>query len=168
VEPPGGAQREKAGQNRLTALDEVRSHVKRNPVQREPIKQTVGAILRPSRRGPSQLIAFQPVVKRPQTDEPITVALKPLMRERRLTFRALAELTRNHDPDGRGVTFAYLGALTSGREHPSRRSLELIAASLGLEPEYFPEYRLARLRDELNPKRAGFPAAWRRYLELAR
>ncbi len=103
-----------------------------------------------------------------RTDEPITVALKTLMLERRLTFRSLAELTRAHDPQGRGVTFAYLGGLTSGREHPSRRSLELIAASLDLEPDYFPEYRLAQLRDELNPKRAGFQAAWQRYLELAR
>lgn len=108
------------------------------------------------------------MVKRAQTDEPITIALKPLMRERRLTFRALADLTRTHDAAGRGVTFAYLCALTSGREHPSQRSLELIAASLELEPNYFPEYRLARLRDELNPKRTGFHAAWNRYLELAR
>jgi transcriptional regulator with XRE-family HTH domain len=108
------------------------------------------------------------VKKHVQTNEPITVALKPLMRERQLTFRALADLTHAHDADGRGVTYAYLCGLTSGREHPSRRSLELIAASLRLDPDYFPEYRLARLRDELNPKRAGFQAAWRRYLQLAR
>lgn len=73
-----------------------------------------------------------------------------------------------HDTGGRGVTYAYLCALTSGREYPSRRSLELIAASLGIEPWYFPEYRLAELRDQLDPRRAGFKAAWRRYLELAR
>ncbi|MGO9750978.1 MAG: hypothetical protein ACLP8S_14965 [Solirubrobacteraceae bacterium] len=73
-----------------------------------------------------------------------------------------------HDDEGRGVTYAYLRGITSGHEHPSRRSLELIAASLDLEPDYFPEYRLARLRAELDPKRAGFAAAWRRYLELAR
>ncbi len=102
------------------------------------------------------------------TDQPITLALKPLMHERRLSFRALAELTQAHDPDGRGVTYAYLCGVASGREHPSRRSLELIAASLGLDPDVFPDYRLARLRAELDPKRAGFTAAWRRYLELAR
>ncbi len=84
------------------------------------------------------------------------------MRERRLTFRALAELTQAYDAEGRGVTYAYLCGITSGREHPSRRSIELIAASLDLEPDYFPEYRLARLRAELDPKRAGFTAAWRR------
>src|SRR5664279_2715650 len=129
--------------------------------------QEVGTILHPLAPGPRQPVAFQPVVKNPCTDQPITVALKALMRPRRLTFRALADLTRTHDPDGHGITFAYLGGLTSGREHPSTRSLELIAASLGLEPDYFPEYRLAQLRDELNPKRAGFHAAWQRYLELA-
>ena len=107
------------------------------------------------------------MVKRPQTDEPITIALKSLMHERHLTFRALADLTRSHDADERGVTFAYLCGLTSGREHPSRRSLERLVASLDLEPDYFPEYRLAQLREALNPKRAGFDAAWRRYLELA-
>jgi hypothetical protein len=108
------------------------------------------------------------MVKRRPTDEPITASLKPLMRERRLTFRALADLTRASDPDGRGVTYAYLCGLTSGREHASLRSLELIATSLELEPDYFPEYRLARLRAELNPRRTGFEAAWRRYLDLAR
>jgi transcriptional regulator with XRE-family HTH domain len=133
-----------------------------------PVTQGTGAILHPLAPGPKQPVAFQPVRKDLRTDEPITVALKTLMLERRLTFRSLAELTRAHDPQGRGVTFAYLGGLTSGREHPSRRSLELIAASLDLEPDYFPEYRLAQLRDELNPKRAGFQAAWQRYLELAR
>lgn len=58
--------------------------------------------------------------------------------------------------------------MTSGREYPSRRTLERIAASLKLEPVYFPEYRLAELRDELDPRRTGFDAAWRLYLKLVR
>ena len=76
-------------------------------------------------------------------------------------------LTQAHDDDIRGVTFAYLCALTSGREYPSRRSLELIAASLEIQPAYFAEYRIAELRDQLNGREVGFHAAWRRYLELA-
>jgi len=32
------------------------------------------------------------------------------------------------DPDGRGVTYAYLCGLASGSEYPSRRALELIAS----------------------------------------
>jgi transcriptional regulator with XRE-family HTH domain len=100
--------------------------------------------------------------------DPITVALKPLMRERRLTYRALADLTRTADVEGRGVTYVYLCALTSGREYPSQRSIELIAASLDVEPSYFAEYRLAELRRELNGREVGFAAAWRRYSQLIR
>ena len=107
------------------------------------------------------------MTKRADTDEPITIALKPLMRERSLTYRALADLTRAADPDGRGVTYVYLCALTSGREYPSQRSIELIAASLDIEPGYFAEHRLAELRRELNGREVGFEAAWRRYSELA-
>ncbi len=57
-------------------------------------------------------------MKPPHTEDPITVALKSLMRDRGLSFRALAELTRAHDAGGRGVTYTYLCALTSGREQP--------------------------------------------------
>jgi transcriptional regulator with XRE-family HTH domain len=89
------------------------------------------------------------------------------MRERKLTYRALADLTRAADRDGRGVTYAYLCGLTSGREYASRRSIELIAASLDVEPGYFAEYRLAELRRELNGREVGFEAAWRRYSELS-
>ena len=39
----------------------------------------------------------------------------------------------------------------------------MIAATLDLDPGYFPEYRLAQLRDQLSPKRVGFHAALRRY-----
>jgi transcriptional regulator with XRE-family HTH domain len=74
------------------------------------------------------------------------------MRDRRLTFRALAELTRTLDPTGRGVTHAYLCGITSGHEHPSHRSLELIATGLDLDPYYFVEYRLAELWRELNER----------------
>jgi transcriptional regulator with XRE-family HTH domain len=100
--------------------------------------------------------------------DPITVALRPLMRERKLTYRALADLTRAADDQGRGVTYVYLCALTSGREYPSQRSIELIAACLGIEPGYFAEYRLAELRRELNGREVGFEAAWRRYSQLVR
>ena len=100
------------------------------------------------------------------TSDPITVALKPLMRERKLTYRALADLTRAADAEGRGVTSAYLCALTSGREYPSQRSIELIAASLDVEPSYFAEHRLAELRRELNGREVGFATAWRRYSQL--
>jgi transcriptional regulator with XRE-family HTH domain len=98
--------------------------------------------------------------------DPITITLKRLMDELGLTYRRLAELTRSVDPAGRGVTYTYLSGLTSGREYPSRRSMELVAASLGIEPGHFAEYRLATLRRELNGRDVGFDAAWQRYREL--
>jgi transcriptional regulator with XRE-family HTH domain len=101
------------------------------------------------------------------TTDPITMSLKPLMRERKLTYRALADLTRVADRHGRGVTYAYQCGLTSGREYPSRRSIELIAATLDIELGYFAEYRLAELLRELNGRDVGFEAAWRRYEELS-
>ncbi len=44
------------------------------------------------------------------------------MVERHLSYRRLAELTRAADPQDRGVTYAYLAALASGREYPSVRA----------------------------------------------
>jgi transcriptional regulator with XRE-family HTH domain len=100
------------------------------------------------------------------SSDPITITLKRLMDERGLTYRALADLTRAGEPGERGVTYAYLCGLATGREYPSPRSLELIAHSLDLEPAYFAEYRLAELRRELNGREVGFEPAWRRYSEL--
>jgi transcriptional regulator with XRE-family HTH domain len=102
-----------------------------------------------------------------RSDQPITVALKERMRMRGLTFRTLADLTRTADPAGRGVTYAYLCGLASGREYPSRRFVELIAAGLDLEPAYFAEYRLAELH-QLNGREVGFDMAWQRSSELIR
>ncbi len=100
------------------------------------------------------------------SSEPITAILKPLMQERGLTYRALASLTRDEDPESRGVTYAYLCGLASGREYPSRRALELVAACLELPPSHFAEYRLAELQGQLDARRVGFEAAWRRYSQL--
>jgi transcriptional regulator with XRE-family HTH domain len=102
-----------------------------------------------------------------QSTAPITTQLKRLLAERGLSYRALAALTREHDPRGRGVGHAYLVGLASGAEYPSRRSLELIAASLGLDPAVFAKHRIATLRDQLDGRRVGFEEAWRRYRQLA-
>lgn len=102
----------------------------------------------------------------PQRSEPITVLLRRLATEQGRTYRDLAEQTRSLDKSGRGVTHSYIAGIASGREQPSPRSLELLAQALGVEPDVFAEYRLARLRVELDPKRVGFEAAWKRYVEL--
>jgi len=88
------------------------------------------------------------------------------MDERRLSYRSLAALTREVDSERRGVSYAYLAALVAGREYPSRRAMQLIAASLEIDVDRFAEYRIAELRDQLNGREVGFQAAWQRYLEL--
>lgn len=88
------------------------------------------------------------------------------MDERKLSYRSLAALTRQVDPEGRGVSYAYLAGLVAGREYPSRRAMELIATSLQIDVDRFAEYRIAELRDQLNGREVGFQAAWQRYLEL--
>jgi transcriptional regulator with XRE-family HTH domain len=102
------------------------------------------------------------------TDEPLSRALPALMRERGLTYRALAARTREHAGDTSGVTSGHLANLVSGRNRASAPVLELIATALDVHPEYFAEYRLAVLRRSLDERAVGFDAACQRYAELTR
>ena len=101
-----------------------------------------------------------------QSREPITRSLRALMTEHGLSLRALAERTRDVDAAGRGVMHSYIAAILTGRETPSPRSLELIAAACGTEPQHFVEYRMWKLRGEIDPREVGFDAALHRFLEL--
>jgi transcriptional regulator with XRE-family HTH domain len=102
------------------------------------------------------------------TDEPLSRALPTLMRERGLTYRALAARTRERASDETGVTSGHLANLVSGRNRASAPVLELIAIALDVRPEYFAEYRLAVLRRSLDERAVGFDEACRRYSELTR
>lgn len=95
------------------------------------------------------------------SDRPLPAALRELMARAGLTFRALAAETRLHDPTGSGLTHGHLGQLAGGHQHPSQRALTLLAASLGVEPEFFVEYRLAQLRRALNEREVGYEEALR-------
>lgn len=101
-------------------------------------------------------------------NEPLNRALPALMRDRGLTYRALAGRTRQLDEDGNGVSTGHLANLVSGRSRPSMPVLELIASALDVHPEHFAEYRLAALRRSLDECAVGFQAACERYLELVR
>lgn len=79
------------------------------------------------------------------------------MKSRALTYRALAESTR--EVDGRGLTHAHINMLANGRDKPSLRAMELIAAACQVEPEYFAEYRLAAAMRALDPEVVGFDNA---------
>ncbi|HXW59686.1 MAG TPA: helix-turn-helix transcriptional regulator [Solirubrobacteraceae bacterium] len=95
-------------------------------------------------------------MSRPST-EPFGVSLRALMRARRLTYRGLAEATRQLD--GRGMTHAHINMLANGHDRPSMRAMELIAEACGVQPGYFAEYRLAAAMRELDPSEVGLAQA---------
>ena len=84
-------------------------------------------------------------------------ALRGLMRARGLTYRALAQATRERD--GRGLTHAHINMLANGRDKPSLRAMELIAQACEVEPGYFAEYRLAEAMRDLDPDVVGLEQA---------
>ncbi len=93
----------------------------------------------------------------PSSEKPFGEALRALMSERDLTYRSLAEMTRQLD--GKGMTHAHINMLANGHDKPSMRALELIAQACGVQPEYFAEYRLAAAVRELDPEEVGLARA---------
>ncbi len=89
--------------------------------------------------------------------KPFGEALRALMDERGLTYRGLAQATR--DVDGKGITHAHINMLANGRDRPSMRAMELIAEVFGIEPDYFAEYRLAAAMRDLDPTEVGLEQA---------
>ena len=104
----------------------------------------------------------------PTADAPLTETLPTLMRERDISYRALAARTRLLDTGGNGLSHSYLVNLAAGRELPSRRALELLSSAFELSPDYFAEYRLAELRRQLDERQVGFASAYRTYQTLSR
>jgi transcriptional regulator with XRE-family HTH domain len=93
----------------------------------------------------------------PPSDKPFGQALRALMSERELTYRSLAEMTR--ELDGKGMTHAHLNMLANGHDRPSMRAMELIAQACAVQPRYFAEYRLAGAMRELDPAKVGLEQA---------
>jgi transcriptional regulator with XRE-family HTH domain len=91
------------------------------------------------------------------SDRPFGDALRALMKERGLTYRRLAEATRQLD--GRGVTLAHINMLANGHDKPSRRAMELVAKACDTQPAYFAEYRLATAMRALDPAEVGLEQA---------
>jgi len=92
-----------------------------------------------------------------QSNKPFGEALRALMAERGLSYRGLAEATRQ--VDGRGMTHAHINMLAKGHDKPSMRAMELIAAACGVSPDHFAEYRLAAAMRELDPTEVGLEQA---------
>jgi transcriptional regulator with XRE-family HTH domain len=92
-----------------------------------------------------------------ESDKPFGDALGALMGERGLTYRSLAEATR--EADGRGMTHAHINMLANGHDRPSMRAMELIAEACEVLPAYFAEYRLATAMRALDPAQVGLEQA---------
>ncbi len=92
-----------------------------------------------------------------ESNEPFGDALRKLMQERSLTYRGLADATR--EIDHKGLTHAYINMLANGHDKPSLRAMELIADACGVQPSYFAEYRLAVAMRELDPAEVGLEQA---------
>lgn len=84
-------------------------------------------------------------------------ALRALMEARGLTYRGLAEATR--ELDGKGMTHAHINMLANKHDKPSIRAMELIAQACGVQPDYFAEYRLAAAMRRLDPAEVGLEQA---------
>jgi transcriptional regulator with XRE-family HTH domain len=91
------------------------------------------------------------------SNKPFGETLRALMQARGMTYRALAQATREHD--GRGLTHAHINMLVNGRDKPSLRAMELIARACEVEPDHFAEYRLAAAMRELDPDVVGLEQA---------
>jgi len=91
------------------------------------------------------------------SDRPFGEALRGLMQTRGLTYRSLAQATR--ELDGKGMTHAHINMLVNRHDKPSIRAMELIAQACGVAPEYFAEYRLAAAMRELDPDEVGLEQA---------
>jgi transcriptional regulator with XRE-family HTH domain len=91
------------------------------------------------------------------SDKPFGDALRALMSERGLSYRGLAEATR--ELDGRGMTHAHINMLANGHDKPSVRAMELVAQACDVQPDYFAEYRLAAAMRALDPAEVGLEQA---------
>ena len=91
------------------------------------------------------------------SNKPFGDALRELMAARGLTYRELAQRTR--ELDGRGMTHAHINMLANGHDRPSTRAMDLIAQVCDVEPSYFAEWRLVAAMRELDPDEVGFERA---------
>src|ERR1700722_11227441 len=92
-----------------------------------------------------------------ESNRPFGEALRLLMKDRRFSYRGLADATSSID--GKGMTHAHINMLANGHDKPSIRAMELLAHALGVSPDHFAEYRLATAMRELDPTEVGLEQA---------
>lgn len=99
---------------------------------------------------------------RDTSDRAFPAALDDLLSELEWSNRHLAKLTKERFGWGSHGTINFL---LNGQLAPSRKAMEVIAASAGVAPTYFAEYRLLRARDQLDPDQVGLETAPRNLAE---
>jgi hypothetical protein len=92
------------------------------------------------------------------TDQPFREAVRALLNERGLTFRALAARTSALDSERKGLSHSYLTTL-GAHDRPTLRAMEMVARALDLEPTYFAEYRLGMIRRLFDEDQQGLEVA---------
>jgi transcriptional regulator with XRE-family HTH domain len=92
------------------------------------------------------------------TDQPFHEAVRGVLAERGLTFRALAARTSELDPDRGGLSHSYLATLGS-HDRPTAPAIEVVARALDLPPTYFAEYRLSLARALFDERQQGLAGA---------
>jgi transcriptional regulator with XRE-family HTH domain len=92
------------------------------------------------------------------TDQPFHEAVRGVLAERGLTFRALAARTSELDPHRKGLSHSYLATLGT-HDRPTAGAIEIVARALDLPPTYFAEYRLSLARALFDEGQHGLAGA---------
>lgn len=100
------------------------------------------------------------------TDKSFPEAFAELKARAGLTFRELAQRTRDADPAGKGLSPSYLTRLGNGFQPLVPDAIRLIASAFDEidGPEYFVEFRMAQLRQALDPSCGDPHEARQRFL----
>ncbi len=89
--------------------------------------------------------------------DPIRIVLTRLLAENDMSMRALARETARSSGWG---TPASISLIANGTLLlPRTEAMEAIARALGIRPERFAEYEMARLREALDPRQVPFRQA---------
>lgn len=92
---------------------------------------------------------------RKESTKPFPEAVQELLDELDMSRRELVRKTR---ANGWGST-GTMSFIMNGEYHPTTRAITEFARVLGVKPEHFAEFRLARARDSLDERVVGLKTA---------
>jgi transcriptional regulator with XRE-family HTH domain len=92
------------------------------------------------------------------SNKPISESLPELLTERGWTGR---ELERQMKRKGQGLSSFSIVKLINGELPPTFNTMERLAKTFNISPDYFAEYRLLKARDEFDPQETPWKTAMR-------